>query len=137
MICSKIDRTRPIITHRWWWWCSSTAAAMMSAKSPSDAQGMVRPPQRWSKPNSSSTRFSSVTNAGWLRHAVGITSRFRPSPTYTARWPRGTSAAADAGDRLRARCSLVISCPSFPAMISRYMLMIAQVSTLNKQDFAS
>jgi hypothetical protein len=78
---------------------------------------MVRPPQRWSKPNSSSTRFSSVTKAGWLRHAVGMTSRFRPSPTYTARWPRGTSAVADG--RVLARCSLVISCcPSFPAAIS-------------------
>uniref|UniRef100_A0A0A9B319 Uncharacterized protein n=1 Tax=Arundo donax TaxID=35708 RepID=A0A0A9B319_ARUDO len=85
----------------------------MSAKSPSDAQGMVRPPQRWSKPNSSSTRFSIVTNDGWFRLAVGITNRFRPSPTYTAKWPLGTSAD---GDRLLARCSLVISCPSFPAI---------------------
>uniref|UniRef100_A0A0A9EPS5 Uncharacterized protein n=1 Tax=Arundo donax TaxID=35708 RepID=A0A0A9EPS5_ARUDO len=100
----------------------------MSAKSPSEAQGMVRPPQRWSKPNSSSTRFSSVTKDGWFRHAVGITNRFRPSPTYTAKCPLGTS--ADADGRLLARCSLVSSCPIFPAISA--LMMTSQTAEMNR-----
>lgn len=71
----------------------------MEAKSFSEQEGKASPPARCPKPNSSSTPRSSSTNAGRRRHAVGTTNRVRRSPTYTAKWPRGTfTPATGAGD---------------------------------------
>jgi len=56
----------------------------------SSLQGIVRPPIRWSKPNSSSAWANNSWNKGWLKYDTGITNLlFWLSPTYTAQCPFG------------------------------------------------
>lgn len=58
-------------------------------------QGIVRPPIRWSYPNSSSASLNKFWNEGWFKYDVGITNLFISSPTYTARYPFGTFVTFD------------------------------------------
>jgi len=71
----------------------------------SSVQGMVRPPIGWVKPNSSSAILSSSWNEGWFNNDTGITNLFfSPSPTYTAKYPLGTSSDVAAALDLRRMC---------------------------------
>lgn len=59
----------------------------------SSLQGMVRPPIGWLNPNSSSAFLNNSWNEGWFKNETGIINLFFwLSPTYTAKWPFGTSA---------------------------------------------
>ena len=64
----------------------------MIFKKTSSLQGIVRPPIGWWYPYSSSALLSKSWNEGWFKHPIGITNLFFFSPTYTARYPFGTSA---------------------------------------------
>jgi len=61
------------------------------SKKISSLQGIVRPPIGWSYSNCSSAWFNSSWNEVWFKYDIGITNRFIFSPTYTARYPFGTS----------------------------------------------
>jgi len=61
------------------------------SKKTSSLQGIVRPPVGWSYSNCSSAWFNNSWNDGWFKYDIGITNRFISSPTYTARYPFGTS----------------------------------------------
>lgn len=56
----------------------------------SSSHGIVRP-FSWSKPNSSSAWWRSVWNSGRLRKEIGTIYLLLFSPTYTTKWPFGTS----------------------------------------------
>lgn len=71
---------------------SIQARSDMICKKTSSLQGMVRPPIGWWYPYSSSALLSKSWNEGWFKHSIWITNRFFSSPTYTARYPFGTSA---------------------------------------------
>lgn len=89
---------------------------------------MVRPPPpQWSKPYSSSTLFSSATNAGCLRYAVGTTNLARASPTYTAKCPLGTSLAAPPPPPFPARWSLSMRCCSLPPILAHSLTAAAKL----------
>jgi hypothetical protein len=53
----------------------------------------VRPPIGWSYSNCSSASLNNSWNEVWFKYDTGITNRFIFSPTYTARYPFGTSTA--------------------------------------------
>lgn len=74
---------------------SIQARSDMICKKTSSLQGMVRPPIGWWYPYSSSALLSKSWNEGWFKHSIWITNRFFSSPTYTARYPFGTSAPFD------------------------------------------
>lgn len=58
----------------------------------SSLQGIVRPPIGWLYPNSSSAWLSNSWNVGSFSNEIGTTNLFfSPSPTYTAKYPFGTS----------------------------------------------
>uniref|UniRef100_A0A0A9B275 Uncharacterized protein n=1 Tax=Arundo donax TaxID=35708 RepID=A0A0A9B275_ARUDO len=63
------------------------------------SQGKVMP-MSWRKPNSSSALRSSSWNSGASRQATGTMYRLRPAPTYTAKWPLGTSPGGPASSLL-------------------------------------
>lgn len=57
------------------------------------SQGILRPVACWN-PNSSSDLWSKLWNSGWSNHDIGIIYLLLFSPTYTAKWPFGTSSGS-------------------------------------------
>lgn len=62
----------------------------INAMNKTSSHGMVRPIS-CSNPNSSSARLSKSWNFGWSRYEIGMTCLRLLCPTYTAKWPLGTS----------------------------------------------
>ena len=77
-------------------WITNHHNPLARRRNISSLHGSVRPPIGCWYPNSSSALRSNSWNEGWLSNDIGTTYLFfSPSPTYTAKWPLGTSTAIE------------------------------------------
>lgn len=105
LYCTRWWLTRIIYRVRCVFWSQEVRSAKVSS-----LQGIVSLPIGWSNPNSSSAFLSRSWNNGRLKNDIGTTYLFFwLSPTYTAKYPFGTSADFEVANSFACR-KICIDC---------------------------